>query len=410
MQVKKATLVGLMACVGLAMPAVSQVAKPTQGKQPTPAVAPKTTQAPATQQPHSHPHGAAGQPSDAAASPLAWSEMSYDFGNIPDTDMVSHVFKFHNKSDKRVTIQSATGSCGCTVPDLKKKVFEPGESGEMTVTFNPQHRQGPQPKNITVTYSEPAGTPQTLLSITSNVQPLMVIEPPKMYLMEVDAKTGKSTEINVSGRKSDFKVEKIVSTNENLLVTVGDKREVMINGQEFQQYPISVSIKPNTPIGEFQTQLEIHTNEPTKPVENYMFVADVVGELRATPQKLQLRAYTPNIPFANIVNLESRSGKAFKVLSVDVVGRDDMQLVTDFEANPATGKPAYTIRLSGVTPDMTGVVQGDIIVRTDMPDNPEIRLPFSTTIRGSTPARPVSATPQLKPGTSPLSATATGGQ
>lgn len=401
MQVRKATMLAVLACVGLGLPLMAQESNQPQPKptgKPLPASVPKSAPVikklpPGAQPvpaPSVAPHAATVQPSDPALSPLGWDQMSHEFGNIPDTAPVTHIFKFTNKTDKRVTIQSATGSCGCTVPALAKKSFEPGEAGEMTVTFNPMHRRGPQPKQITVMYSEPAGTPNTLLTINSNVQPLMIVEPIKMYLMEVDAKAGKSTEITVSGRKPDFKVEGVDCANPNLVVSVGNKREVEIDGQTFQQFPISVVVKPNAPIGEFQTDLVIRTNEETALTQNYIFVADVVGELKATPTKLSLRAYTPNIPFANVVTLESRTGKSFKVTSVDVEGREDMQLVADVEPNNLSGKPAYTIRLNGVTPDITGPVTGEIIVRTDMPDNPEIRLPFSTSIRGSAaPKMPV---------------------
>lgn len=367
-------VLALAACVGLAAPALAQDVKPV-ASQPTPAKAPP--------QLDPHNHGAHIQPSDASLSPLTWDSMSHDFGNIPDTAPVTHVFKFTNKTDKRVTIQSANGSCGCTVPALQKKTYEPGESGEMTVTFNPQSRRGPQPKQITVTYAEPPGTPPTMLTITSNVQPLMVIEPLKMYLMDVDSRTGKSTEVLVSGRKADFVVQSVETVSPHLDVRVGEKREVQIDGQPFQQYPISVTVKPNTPLGEFQTELVIKTNEESSPTTNYMFVADVVGELKATPAKLTLRAYTPNVAFANVVTLETRSGKPFRVTSVDVEGREDMQLVVDVEPSTLTGKPAYTVRLNGVTPDVTGMVTGEIIVKTDLPENPEIRLPFSSSIRGS---------------------------
>lgn len=395
MQLKKASMMAVLACVGLAFPIVAQDAKPKPATPPakptTPALQPKVTPAPkpipAGVQPgvpgDGHNHGVNVQSSDPALSPLEWSSMEHHFGNIPDTAPVTHVFKFTNKTDKRVTIQSATGSCGCTVPELKKKVFEPGESGDMTVTFNPQHRKGPQPKQITVIYAEPANTPNTMLKIDSNVQPLLIIDPMKTYLMDVDSKIGKATELTVSGRKADFKVLSVESRNPNVTVTVGEKREVPIDGQNFQQYPISVVVKPGAPIGELQSELIIRTNEETSPTQNYVFVADVVGELKATPTKLSLRAYTPNIPFANVVTLEARSGKEFKITAVDVAGRDDMQLVADFEPNNLTGKPAYTIRLNGVTPDFTGPVSGEIIVHTDLPDNPEIRLPFTTSIRGS---------------------------
>ncbi|MBC7773237.1 MAG: DUF1573 domain-containing protein [Pyrinomonadaceae bacterium] len=328
------------------------------------------------------PHGGV-SPTAPELSPLSWDNMAHNFGNIPDTEAVTHVFKFTNKTDKTVTILRAHGSCGCTVPDLPKKSFQPGESGEMSVTFNPQHRRGANPKAVTIEYSEPAGTPNTMVTINSNVQPLVIIEPMKMYLMEVDAKAGKSTEITISGRKSDFAVTSIDKTSDALDIKLGEVKEVQIDGDTFKQVVATVTIKPGTPIGEIQTELAIKTNEEKAPSTNYVFFADVVGDIKATPAKLTLRAFTPKVPFSNVVSLESRTAKPFKVLSVDVEGREDMNLVADVETNNMNGKPVYTIKLNGVTPDVMGLVSGEIIVKTDLPDNDTIRLPFNATIRGS---------------------------
>jgi len=340
-----------------------------------------------------HEHSAGGvQPSAPELSPLTWDNMAHDFGNIPDTQTVTHMFKFTNNTDKTVTILRASGSCGCTVPDLQKKSFKPGESGEMAVTFNPQTRRGPNPKAVNIEYSEPAGTPNTVVTINANVQPLVIIEPMKMYLNEVDAKTGHTAEITVSGRKKDFSVTSVEKASEALDVTVGALREVQIDGETFQQYPITVNIKPGTPIGEIQTELVIKTNEEKAASSNYVFFASVVGDIKSTPPKLTLRAFTPKVPFSNVVTLESRTNKPFKILSVDVDGRDDMNLVADFEENTINGKNAYTIKLNGVTPDVMGMITGEIVVKTDLPDNDTIRLPFNATIRGSQAAVPSGVT------------------
>lgn len=378
-------IVTLVAAMGLAVPALAQEKsispKPSNAPQITKGAQPGTPATPGKPSVDSGAHGI--QHSDPAQSPLTWEAMTHDFGNIADTTEVAHVFKFTNNSGGRVTIQSATGSCGCTVPELKKKSFESGETGEMTVRFNPHGRRGLNPKAVTIMFSEPAGTPNTVLTISSNVQPLVIIDPPKMYMMEVDSKSGQSAEITVSGRKSDFQVLGVDCSNPNIQISVGEKREVQIDGDVFQQYPVSVMVKAGSPVGEIQTEFVIRTNEERVASENYVFVSEVVGDLKATPNKLALRAYTPNIPFANVVVLESRSNKPFHVTGIEVEGRDDMQLVADLETNTVNNRTTYTIRLNGVTPDITGIVSGEIVVHTDSTENPLLRLPFSTSIRGS---------------------------
>lgn len=322
-------------------------------------------------------------PSDPAQSPLTWEKMAHDFGNIPDTTQVTYVFKFKNNTDKNVTILRAHGSCGCTVPDLPKKSFKPGESGEMPVTFNPANRKGPNPKAVTIEYSEPAGTPQTVVTINANVQPLVMIEPQKMYLQEIDSKMGTTAVITVSGRKSDFAVTSVEKQTEALDVQIGTATDVEIDGETFRQVPVTVAVKPGTPIGEIQTELIIKTNEEKSPSHNYVFFASVVGDVKATPTKLTLRAFTPKVPFSNVVTLESRTTEKFNIKSIDVEGREDMMLVADFEETSMNGRQTYTIKLNGVTPDVLGLITGELVINTDLKENGTLRIPFNATIRGT---------------------------
>ncbi len=324
-------------------------------------------------------------PSDPSQSPLTWEKMAHDFGNIPDTTPVTYVFKFKNNTDKNITILRAHGSCGCTVPDLPKKSFKPGESGEMPVTFNPQSRKGPNPKAITIEYSEPAGTPQTVVTINANVQPLVMIEPQKMYLQEIDSKMGTTAVITVSGRKSDFAVTSVEKQTEALNVQIGQSSEVEIDGEKFQQIPVTITVKPGTPIGDIQSELVIKTNEEKAPSHNYQFFAQVVGDVKATPTKLTLRAFTPKVPFSNVVTLESRTTEKFAIKSIDVEGREDMMLVADFEESSMNGRQTYTIKLNGVTPDVLGLITGEIVINTDLKENGTLRIPFNATIRGGQP-------------------------
>jgi hypothetical protein len=63
-------------------------------------------------------------------------------------------FRFTNNSDQAVVITSLKSSCGCTVPQLEKREYAPGESGEIKAVFNFGSRRGLQNKQITVATPE----------------------------------------------------------------------------------------------------------------------------------------------------------------------------------------------------------------------------------------------------------------
>ena len=79
----------------------------------------------------------------AAGSPLEFDAMNHDFGTIREVDgKVSHTFRFRNVSAKPVVIIAVQTSCGCTVPEYSKRPVMPGQSGEITLTYNPADRPG----------------------------------------------------------------------------------------------------------------------------------------------------------------------------------------------------------------------------------------------------------------------------
>jgi len=67
---------------------------------------------------------------------VKFNETEHVFGDIPQGTPVSTVFTFVNESDSPLTIDTATPSCGCTVPDFSKEAVAPGAQGEIKVTYN----------------------------------------------------------------------------------------------------------------------------------------------------------------------------------------------------------------------------------------------------------------------------------
>jgi hypothetical protein len=73
-----------------------------------------------------------------------------EFGEITQGEVVSMTFRFRNVGQKDLIISSATGSCGCTVPEWPKEPIKPGAEGKIDVTFDSNGKQGMQNKTITL--------------------------------------------------------------------------------------------------------------------------------------------------------------------------------------------------------------------------------------------------------------------
>jgi len=88
---------------------------------------------------------------------IQFAEEEFDFGKIIQGEKVSHAFAFKNTGKKNLIITTASGSCGCTVPEYPTKPILPGETGKINVVFNSEGKSGLMEKTITVvTNCEPA--------------------------------------------------------------------------------------------------------------------------------------------------------------------------------------------------------------------------------------------------------------
>ena len=87
----------------------------------------------------------------AARKPtMDFTDTLHNFGTIHEKEVVEYEFSFTNNGKTPLIINSAVGSCGCTVPVYPHDPVEPGKSAVMKVTFNSAGKQGQQEKTVTI--------------------------------------------------------------------------------------------------------------------------------------------------------------------------------------------------------------------------------------------------------------------
>ena len=83
---------------------------------------------------------------------ITFEKTEHDFGKINEADgRVSVVFSFKNEGMAPLVLSNVRASCGCTTPTWTKEPVEPGQSGSITVTYNPNGRPGRFQKTVTIT-------------------------------------------------------------------------------------------------------------------------------------------------------------------------------------------------------------------------------------------------------------------
>jgi hypothetical protein len=105
---------------------------------------------------------------DANKPEFKFEKMEYNYGSIKQGDKVDYEFVFTNVGKEPLIISSASGSCGCTVPEWPKEPIRKGEKGKIKVTFNSAGKQGMQDKTVTINSN--AATNPVVLHIKGNVE------------------------------------------------------------------------------------------------------------------------------------------------------------------------------------------------------------------------------------------------
>ncbi len=92
------------------------------------------------------------------ASPLAarltWTVTRMELTARPGDTTLTAVYPFENRTGDTIHILDLHASCGCTVPELEKHTYAPGEKGEVKLTFTIGSRQGLQTKTVSIRTSQ----------------------------------------------------------------------------------------------------------------------------------------------------------------------------------------------------------------------------------------------------------------
>ncbi|MBK6678586.1 MAG: DUF1573 domain-containing protein [Ignavibacteriales bacterium] len=87
---------------------------------------------------------------ELSGAKIKFEKSQHDFGIIKEGIVIDHVFKFTNIGKSDLEIRDIRTSCGCTAASPSKKVFKPGESGELKVSFDSKNRSGRTSRTITL--------------------------------------------------------------------------------------------------------------------------------------------------------------------------------------------------------------------------------------------------------------------
>ena len=114
-------------------------------------------------------------------SQISFESLIYDLGEVAPGSKNNCEFKFTNTGKAVLNIKDIKNTCGCTVPDLEKKQYAPGESGTIKATITLGQTAGVTQKSLYV-LTDDKNNPRIKLTIKAKVVQMVEMEPAELSL------------------------------------------------------------------------------------------------------------------------------------------------------------------------------------------------------------------------------------
>jgi len=301
----------------------------------------------------------------AAAGPqprLVLVNPVYNFGTVLGGPPIKHIFTIRNEGSGELIIGQVMASCGCTAAKPAVMKLGPGQSTQIAVEIASSVLRGQSVHTVSVLTNDPK-MPDAELKLTGNVQMQVTPTPAEVDFGKVPrggvvTRTLVLTPFDAAG----FKVGDIKNENSNIKV---ERTNKMVPGHGVE---LKLTMEKPTQVGPFVDTIDIATNRV--PVKVSAFGA-VTGALSIDPPQVSFGIVNSKQSAERIVRLTNSGDR-----NVKITGIDTSNTSVTAEAEPVKPGKEYkvTVELRQNTPD--GQVRGQIVLKTDDPDQPTVTIPF----------------------------------
>ncbi len=286
---------------------------------------------------------------------ITFEKTEHDFGKINEGDgRVSVEFVFKNEGMAPLVLSNVRASCGCTTPSWTKEPVEPGQSGKITVTYNPNGRPGRFQKTVTITSN--ASEPTKKVYIKGEVIPKQA-KPVNKYTLAVGELNMKTKVLDLGViKKGENKVGELEYTN---LKSADHNVDLAVNQAEsLLAYQVTLpTVKPNE-IGKFVFAIDTKKTRLYGPVEVPAYV--VIDGKKEISEAFQLTIKADIVEDFSALSVEAKQNAPI----LETAAEFDLGKV----AAGKTIKHQLPIKNSGLNPlEVRRVYSADKNIRTKAP-------------------------------------------
>lgn len=250
-----------------------------------------------------------------------WSDQAFpvkthNFGTVAVSSKTEFRFPIYNTLSSEMHIETIRASCGCTTPIIETKYIPPGGSGSILARFNTGTFRGKKGATLTVVVTKPFYN-EVRLRVDGYIRSDMVFHPGSIEYGKIDQgqpRTG-LTKVLYAGR-NDWRIVDVQSNQPWLQPSVS----LSTRGSGRVNYDLSVRVREDAPIGYFQDEVVVVTNDRAMPRIPLRVAGQVESPLSISPQAIALGRLKPGQSVEK--RLVIRGREAFQIQSIDCDGWD----------------------------------------------------------------------------------------
>jgi hypothetical protein len=302
----------------------------------------------------------------AGAAPAAhwpddmFEESSWDFGAVPRGPAVMHSFRFKNTTGETLHIGNVRVSCGCTNAQAAKSSVRSGEESAILAQMDTTRFHGNKSVTIYVTLDEPRWSEASLV-VRADGRDDVAMSPEAIDFGQVSRGSPAVASTEITIQDPEMTIRRVRSEGGYVQARY---REIKRSGQG-AVYEVMAELKPNTPPGEWYTELVVSTNARGTTLRIPVKV-DVQPALQVAPRVASLGEVKEGGQVEKRIVI--KGAKPFKITRVE--GTDSQLSVRD--ASEAS-KPVHvlTVRLKA---SKAGRVTETVRVMTDLKEDGQVEF------------------------------------
>lgn len=236
---------------------------------------------------------------------ITFESLIYDYGDISAGSRNTCEFKFKNTGEALLKIGKLNAPCGCTVPQLAKKEYAPGESGILSVIYRSGNSSGSATKRLYVNSNDKA-KPRIGLTIKAKVVMKVEHKPERLNLVLKGENAG-CPEITLTSRDGrPFSVTGFKSTGNSITADYDSSVKTA-----------SFVLKPKIDIKKLRQglrgQVEISLTHPE--CKKVTIIFDTLAEFKVDPRVVYVREAEPQKPVTKKVHVFSNYSEDIEIES-----------------------------------------------------------------------------------------------